>query len=206
MVKSAPVSRRIFLSLAALLPLGLWSRPAAARRTPSATEGPYYPTESMRFTDADNDLVSIKGGTALAKGEVIVLKGRVFDRDGKPAAGARVEIWQCDANGRYLHSADPRRGGYDTTFQGFGHVVTGDDGAYAFRTIKPVAYPGRTPHIHVKVIDGSRELTTQFYIKGHPLNRGDWLFRRMPRAEREAVSMTFTAGTDGPEARVDVHL
>lgn len=206
MAKTAPVSRRFFLALAALLPLGLWSRPAAARRTPAATEGPYYPTEPMRFTDADNDLVKIEGEATRAKGEVFVLKGRVFDRDGKPAAGARVEIWQCDANGRYLHSADPRRDGYDTAFQGFGHVVTGDDGAYAFRTIKPVAYPGRTPHIHVKVIDGSRELTTQFYIKGHSLNRSDWLFRRMSRAEREAVSMTFTSGTDGPEARVDVHL
>lgn len=98
----------------------------------------------------------------------------------------------------------------DGAFQGFGHVVTGDDGAYAFRTIKPVAYPGRTPHIHVKVFPpgvtagSGRELTTQFYIDGHPLNARDFLFNRMTPAEQAAVVMAFADGADGVETVIDV--
>lgn len=200
------LSRRLTLGLLACLPVLAWSRAAEARRTPPATEGPFYPTERMRFADADNNLVKIEGEVRAAKGEVIVLKGRVLDRNGKPAAGARVEIWQCDAGGHYLHTGDRRRGNYDTAFQGFGHVVTSSDGAYAFRTIKPVPYPGRTPHIHVKAFHDGEELTTQFYIAGHRLNGRDWLFQRMSKAEQEAVLMHFKDGPDGEETTIDIAL
>jgi protocatechuate 3,4-dioxygenase beta subunit len=200
-----PLSRRIALGLLACVPYFAFARSASARRrTASATEGPFYPTEPMRFADADNNLVRIEGRVRAAQGEIIVLKGRVLDGDSNPVEGARVEIWQCDAGGRYLHTADRRRGGYDDAFQGFGHVVTGPDGAYAFRTIKPVPYPGRTPHIHVKVLNGGRELTTQFYIDGHRLNRRDWLFKRMTEGEQQAVLMRFSRGPDGEETTVDI--
>lgn len=200
-------TRRSALKLLAALPLtAVAPWPAAARRTPSATEGPFYPTPAMRFADADNDLVKIAGVVERAGGEVIVLKGRVLNRTGRPVAGARVEIWQCDINGRYLHTGDRTGLPRDPAFQGFGHVVTGPDGAYAFRTIKPVPYPGRTPHIHVKVIRGRRELTTQFYIAGHEQNAGDWLFQRMSAQDQRAVSMVFSDGTGGQEAAVDITL
>ena len=199
-------SRRRLAGLLALVPLLTLAGPAFARRTPSATEGPFYPTPAMRFADADNDLVKIEGQVREAGGEVVWLRGRVLDRAGRPVAGARVEIWQCDAKGRYLHTGDRGRRGFDEAFQGFGHVVTEADGAYAFRTIKPVSYPGRTPHIHVKVFHAGRELTTQFYIAGHPQNARDWLYQRMSPADRHAVSMTFAAGAAGPEATVDIRL
>lgn len=200
-------SRRRALTLLAALPLAslVPLRPAAAR-TPSATEGPFYPTPRMRFADADNDLVRIQGLVEQAGGEVIVLKGRVLDGDETPIAGARVEIWQCDANGRYLHTGDRRRTPRDAGFQGFGHVVTGPDGAYAFRTIKPVPYPGRAPHIHVKVAHAGRELTTQFYIDGHLQNARDPLFNALSPIEHEDVSMVFAQGPDGPETTVNIRL
>lgn len=202
------MTRRHVIGGMVALPLaGLVGNAAAARtRTPSATEGPFYPTPDMRFADADNDLVKIRGKVEQSGGEVVVLKGRILTRAGRPASGARIEIWQCDANGRYLHRAD--RGGRprDAAFQGFGHVVTGADGRYAFRTIMPVPYPGRTPHIHVKVFFGSRSLTTQFYVAGHPMNARDGLFRRMSRPQQRAVSMTFNAGDDGREADVEIRL
>ncbi len=141
-----------------------------------------------------------------AGGEVVILKGRVLDRAGKPVSGARVEIWQCDANGRYLHTGDRGPMHRDEAFQGFGHVLTGPDGAYAFRTIKPVPYPGRTPHIHVKVLHAGQELTTQFYINDHALNAGDFLYQRMSEDEQRAVGMTFVEGPDGTEATVDILL
>lgn len=199
------ISRRVLLRLAALLPLGLVpTRLLAAVRTPRATAGPFYPTPAMRFADADNDLVRIEGAVREAGGEVVVLKGRVLDLNASPVAGARVEIWQCDVNGRYLHSGDQRSVPRDAAFQGFGHVVTGPDGGYAFRTIKPVPYPGRTPHIHMKVLYGDKELITQLYIEGHPQNESDRIFRRLSEQEKRLVSMAFANGPNGPEAAVDI--
>ncbi len=199
-------TRRSILGLFGGLAVFLGASPSLANRTPSASEGPFYPSPGMRFTDADNDLVKIAGVVESAGGEVIVLKGRVFDGQGNPASGARVEIWQCDVNGRYLHPGDGGGRPRDAAFQGFGHVVTGPDGVYAFRTIKPVPYPGRTPHIHVKVFHEGRELTTQFYIAGHELNTRDALFRRMSDEEQRAVSMQFSQGTDGLQAIVDIQV
>jgi len=80
------------------------------------------------------------------------------DRDGAPVAGAVVEIWQCDAEGHYRHPGDGDRA--DPAFQAFGRVAVDAQGGWQFRTIRPVAYSGRTPHIHVKVRRGSRTLLT----------------------------------------------
>lgn len=178
---------------------------AAAAATPRATEGPFYPTAAMRFPDVDNDLVRVADMVRAAGGEVIRLSGRVLDLTGAPRAGVRVEIWQCDVNGEYLHPGDDGGKAYDTGFQGFGHDITDADGRYAFRTIRPTIYPGRTPHIHVKVLDGPREiLTTQFYLADHPDNTRDRLFNRMSVAARAQVLMRFTAGPDAPETTVDI--
>lgn len=197
-------NRRRWLAglLAFLGGCGLGSRANSAGTTPRAAEGPFYPTPQMRFADIDNDLVKIAGKVVQAGGEIVTLRGRVLDGAGQPLVGVRVEIWQCDANGRYLHSGDRQSVAYDQGFQGFGHDVTDAEGRYRFRTIKPVSYPGRTPHIHVKVLNGEREvLTTQFYLAGNPDNDGDFLYRRMSVSEAEAVSMAF----DGAgEAVVDV--
>ena len=108
---------------------------------------------------------------------------------------AVVEIWQCDANGVYLHTADSgmKKDKQDKNFQGFGRFVTGSTGEYYFRTIKPVPYPGRpAPHIHFKVKKGDRELlTSQINIAGHPGNKVDGVVlggigmfdRELPMAE-----------------------
>lgn len=200
-------SRRRFVG-ATLGTLGysVLAKPAlAADLTPRATEGPFYPTPAMRRPDIDNDLVKILGTVQEAGGEVFVLKGRVLDRSGAPLAERRIEIWQCDLNGKYLHSGDRQAIDFDPAFQGFGHDITGPDGSYEFRTIKPVTYPGRTPHIHVKVFEDAKEvLTTQFYIDGHPANRRDRLFNRMSDRQAQAVSMAFTKAGTGEEATVDV--
>ena len=197
--------------LGALAGLGsLVGLPArAATRTPSATEGPFYPTASMRFADTDNDLVKIASVVQQAGGEVVYLQGRVLDRAGKPVAGARVEIWQCDVNGRYLHTGDTDDGGSrprDPAFQGFGHDITDANGGYTFRTIRPVSYPGRTPHIHVKVKMGRIERTSQFYLAGHPQNMRDFLYNNMSRAERKSVEMDFRTVEGRKLATVDIRL
>lgn len=200
-------SRRRFVGgTLGTLGLSALAQPAlSAALTAPATEGPFYPTPSMRRADIDNDLVKILGTVREAGGEVFHLKGRVLDSNGAPLADRRIEIWQCDMNGKYLHPGDRQAMEFDPAFQGFGHDITGPDGGYSFRTIKPVTYPGRTPHIHVKVFENGQEvLTTQFYIDGHPANRRDRIFNRLSESEAQAVSMVFTRTAGGEEATVDV--
>ena len=155
--------------------------------TPRQTPGPFYPVDWSG--DVDADLVQVAGEAARAQGIVTRLRGRVLDARGAPVSGALVEIWQCDAFGRYRHPRD-RQDGRDPGFQGRGRAPAGPDGSYASPTIRPVPYPGRTPHIHVAVaVPGSGPpLVTQFYLAGEPLNERDGLFNSLgdPR-QREAV-------------------
>jgi len=163
-------------------------------RTPGQTAGPFYPVQFP--TDMDNDLVVVRGTEARAAGAVTHVVGRVLGTDGAPVANATVEIWQCDAHGRYLHPADRGGRARDSAFQGYGRTTSGTDGTYRFRTIRPVAYPGRTPHIHfaVKAPQG-RELVTQMYVAGEPLNARDGVYAgiRDPR-QREAVTVALAPG------------
>jgi len=194
--------RKLLFGIMALPITGLVN---AAIRTPGAGEGPFYPSPSMRFDDIDNDLVKISGRIEQAGGEIVRLKGRVLDRDGKPVVSAQVEIWQCDVNGRYLHRGDSGWSSRDPSFQGFGHDMTNTEGEFTFRTIKPVPYTSRTPHIHLKVLlDGKEQLTTQLYLSDHPDNDRDWLYQRIPQQQRELVTMYFKKTDQEPLAEVDL--
>lgn len=183
--------RHLFLAGSASMAFISGSGLAAAKRvlTPSATEGPFYPDRLP--LDIDNDLVSVGATGKRASGEVFHLLGRVTDLDSSPRAGDRIEIWQCDANGIYQHSGDSGRGTFDPYFQGFGMTTTNRQGAYRFRTITPVSYPGRTPHIHFKVkAANGRVFTSQLYLEGHPQNKKDFLFNRLgPATAQQAASV-----------------
>src|SRR5438067_1240851 len=127
-------------------------------RTPKQTEGPFYPNKLP--LDTDNDLLIVNDSITPAVGKVTHLTGRVLDAKGNPVRNALVEIWQCDAKGVYLHTGDSdhKKDQQDKHFQGFGRFLTGSTGEYYFRTIKPVPYPGRTPHIHFKIKQGRKAL------------------------------------------------
>jgi protocatechuate 3,4-dioxygenase beta subunit len=173
--------------------------------TPTQTAGPFYP---LTFpADSDNDLIHIAGRDATAKGTVAYISGRIIDRDGSPISGARVEIWQCDANGRYHYVRDDRAGlPLDENFQGYGQTPTDAAGGYQFRTIRPVAYPGRTPHIHFAVVaPGLPRFITQMYVAGERQNESDGVLMSVrdpaararlivplrPAAEPDAFTGTF---------------
>jgi len=160
-------------------------------RTPQQTEGPFYPDRLP--LDTDNDLLIINDGVTPALGEITWLSGRVLSAAGEPVRNATVEIWQCDQNGAYLHSGTTNREKRDGNFQGFGRFVTGSTGEYLFRTIKPVPYPGRTPHIHVLVKRKAQpKFVTQCYIEGHPQNARDGIYNavRDPK-QRAAITLPF---------------
>jgi protocatechuate 3,4-dioxygenase beta subunit len=175
-------------------PLALFAPGAFAEqlaRTPRLTEGPFYPDKLP--LDTDNDLLVVNDALTPAVGDITHLTGRVLSASGEPVRGVVVEIWQVDNKGVYLHSADSGRRQRDTNFQGFGRCAVSGKGEYYFRTVKPVPYPGRTPHIHVRVKKGNRELlTTQIFVNGHAQNARDGVFRgiRDP-LDRELVLVDF---------------
>jgi protocatechuate 3,4-dioxygenase beta subunit len=185
-----------------------WRARAQSRvATPSQTAGPFYPREFP--ADGDGDLVAVKGRSGIAKGELLLLGGTVTDTSGRPLAGARVEIWQCNAFGRYHHPGDRSGAPLDPDFQGWGAFVTAGDGGYRFRTIKPVPYPGRTPHIHFRVSGrAAPELVTQMYLEGEPGNARDGLYGWLDPAARAAVTVRLDKAPDGTAlaARFDIVL
>jgi protocatechuate 3,4-dioxygenase beta subunit len=157
-------------------------------RTPRQTEGPFYPDHLP--LDTDNDLITINDHITPAVGEITHLSGRLLNPQGKPVKDALIEIWQVDHNGAYLHSRSNNRDKRDENFQGFGRFLTGSSGEYYFRTIKPVAYPGRTPHVHFAIkTKGRPKFTTQCYIKGDPGNARDGILRsiRDPKARNSVI-------------------
>ena len=207
------LSRRKFIGRAALgtafsaVP-GLFAETLTS--TPRQTEGPFYPDKLP--LDSDNDLVQIKGAAASALGEVTRLSGRILDARGNPLRNATVEIWQTDKNGAYIHSGSGNAARRDAGFQGFGRFETGARGEYLFRTIKPVPYPGRAPHIHVAVkLKGMETFITQCYVRGEAQNERDGVLARIRDAKaRASVIVPFEpqkgANNDELTARFDIVL
>ena len=153
--------------------------------------------------DSDGDLTRVSGAARGAEGTPLQVAGRVLDRAGRPRGNARVEIWQCDAMGHYHHVGSE---GGDPNFQGFGAVSTDAEGRYAFRTIKPVPYPGRTPHIHFTVVeDGRRRLTSQMFIEGDPGNARDGIYRHLG-ADARLVTMRLADAGKGLAGALDIVL
>lgn len=176
---------------------------ADAVPTPRMTEGPFYPTSFP--ADIDADLTRVAGRAGVAAGTILDATGRITDRSGKPLANARLEVWQCDNRGLYHHVGDAQPPG-DEDFQGFGVATTDADGRYRFRTIKPVPYPGRTPHIHYLVREGKRaRLVSQMFIEGEPGNARDFLYRNLG-AQAKLVTLRLADAPTGSGAQLAASL
>lgn len=165
--------------------------------TPLQMKGPFYPLEFP--LDQDNDLVTVKGRSRVAYGQVTNVGGRVLDVGGKPMAGVRIEIWQVNGHGRYHHEGDDSDKPLDPNFQGYGTAVSDANGGYRFRTVRPLAYPGRAPHIHFALArQDFGNFTTQMYVAGAPENERDFLLSRIrDRRARESLVVTLAPGPTG---------
>jgi len=204
---SPKLGRRRFLrrtATAATL-IGVPVFAAAARALPPMTEGPFYPSPAYRALrlDWDADLTRVREPApdgqpqGPAAGELLDLFGTLQDPSGRRIDRAEIEIWQCDAFGSYRH---PRGAGrrVDAGFQGFGSARSDASGAFRFRTIRPVPYPGRTPHIHVKLRHPAfGELTSQLFVAGEPDNDRDGIFLALAAPDRRSVEMQLEPAPAG---------
>ncbi len=191
-------NRRSFLSRAAItsgFSIGLSQRGFSwAPPTASATKGPFYPIPEIdKQKHFDADLTRLDEKSPVADGEQIVVQGLVLDMDDRPLESVIVEVWQACASGRYNHPQDRNDRPADPNFQYWAKMLTGADGAFAFRTIHPGKYPGRTPHIHYRVIAPKRpELVTQMYFESQSeYNKKDGIYMELKPEQRQAVTVGF---------------
>ncbi|MGI8944197.1 MAG: hypothetical protein ACR2FJ_08230 [Qipengyuania sp.] len=180
------ISRRVFAggAAAAVAGIGLGAGRVLAQQAPTAESpmGPFYPL--VHGADADADLTRVAGRSGRAQGQVIEVGGRVLDRHGRPVSGARLELWQANAAGRYDHPNDPATAPLDPDFQGYAELVTGADGEWRITTIKPAPYGSpigqRTPHIHFDISGRTHRLPAQMYFPDEPeLNAADMLYGQL---------------------------
>jgi protocatechuate 3,4-dioxygenase beta subunit len=165
----------------------LLAQERALRATPAVALGPFYPDRLP--ADQDADLTLVAGRADRASGQVLYLSGRVLDTRGTPLPGARLELWQANAHGRYIHSGDGDASGpLDPNFQGYASLRADAEGSYRIKTIKPAPYSGRTAHLHFIVGARGARLTTQMFFEGERLNDRDGLYRALGREERRAVT------------------
>ena len=182
---------------------GAFAGPSAAqlatdvllRGTPQLTTGPFYPV--LRPLDEDADLTRLRGRAGLAKGQIIDVAGRVLTEAGRPIKGAKLDLWQANAFGRYDHPADPAKAQLDPAFQGAALLKTDREGRFRFRTVLPAPYGNRARHIHFDVTGKRRRLVTQMFFPSEP-NERDNLYRNIfTQAQKEAaVGRLAPAPTD----------
>jgi len=154
----------------------------------------------------ENDLTRRRMGEPL--GERIIVQGRVLDEDGKPVPEALVEIWQCNAAGRYHHPGDQHDAPLDPNFYGGGRARADADGNYRFVTIKPGAYPWgnhhnawRPAHIHFSLFGPAfaTRLITQMYFPQDPLLAFDPIYNSVPEAARARLQAAFDMEATQPQ-------
>lgn len=171
---------------------------AAPAATPAVSLGPFYPAQKP--VDSDADLTLVAGRSQRAAGTILYTSGRVLDLSGRPLGNAEVEVWQCNAFGRYHHPRDSDASGpLDPNFQGYGRLVTDAEGRYRIKTIKPPPYSGRTPHLHFIVVSGRARLTTQMFFEGEAGNERDFLYRNLNPDDRRASTGRFGDRASGME-------
>ena len=174
---------------------GLYAQ--ALTLTPQQTPGPFYPLPDDLPLGRDNDLVYLNDNLTPASGTVTHIGGQVLTSSGTPIRGALVELWHADVNGNYTYSAGVGRNPVaDPNFAGLGQYLTGSDGRYRFRTIRPGLYPGRARHFHwgITIPGQLTRFTTQTYWTGEAGNASDGVLNGIANAaQRASVILSYSS-------------
>ena len=178
----------------------LLAQEGSLRATPAVALGPFYPDRLP--ADRDADLTAVAGRPGRAAGQILYLSGRILDTRGRPLSGSRLELWQANAHGRYIHSADSDASGpLDPNFQGYASLRADNEGRYRIKTIKPAPYSGRAPHLHFNAEGARAKLTTQMFFEGERLNERDGLYRWLSREDRRAATGRWVERASDMEAK-----
>lgn len=178
--------------------------------TPRQPQGPFYPVTIPIERDAD---LTEKNGQA-ALGQYLYIGGVITDTANHPIKGAKVEIWQACASGKYNHEKDLSEEPIDPNFQYYGVVISNDRGEYRFKTILPGAYKAdkdwwRPPHIHFYVSAlGYKTLVTQSYfdpasftgeisLKIEDYNNNDLILQRISKEEQQKLIVSYDQERNG---------
>ena len=193
------MTRRMFAGAglaSAGLVIATGARAADLKLTAESPMGPFFPLSVPAESDADMTL--LKGHAQRAAGQVIEVTGRVLDLKGDPIAGARLDLWQANAAGRYAHPADPATAPLDANFQGFASVVSDAKGDWRIVTIKPAGYESpighRTPHIHFDIRGRTHRNVAQLYFpEDAEANARDMLFKGLGADAATSVAVRNTS-------------
>lgn len=204
-MKHAPTPRRTFLRQGSLAGLGIAALSPGhllaldEPPTPPQTAGPFYPKpEIEKQPHFDADLTRLSDDSPVAEGEIQIVRGQVIGLDGNPISNAIVEVWQACLSGRYNHPDDKNSAPIDPNFQYWARMTTNEQGRYRFKTIQPGKYPGRTPHIHYRILaEGHPELVTQMYFENcMDMNRRDGVYKALNAEQQRLVTVAFQAERD----------
>lgn len=194
-------TRRQFGAAAAAAAAGLAVTSRALAKdlalTAESPMGPFYPIQ--RPAESDADMVWLKGHKVRALGDVIEIEGRVTDLRGNPISGARLDIWQANAAGRYAHSADISKAALDPNFQGFAAIASDSKGRWRVTTIKPAGYDSpignRPPHIHFDIRGRTHRNVTQLYFpEDSDANARDLLYKQLGKDAASSLAVRQAAG------------
>lgn len=196
-------SRRQFAAAGVVAAAGLIAAPRAfAKELPLTAEspmGPFYPLTAP--TESDADLTWLKGHSKRATGRVIELAGRVLDPRGNPIRGARIDLWQANAAGRYAHPSDVATAPLDPDFQGFASIVSDSSGEWRIVTIKPGGYDSpighRPPHLHFDIRGQAHRNVAQLYFpEDAAANAGDLLYKALGPGAATSVATRDSGAAD----------
>ncbi len=210
-----PVSRRRLLKMALgmgvvslLSPVARAQQKPLLTPTPDQILGPFYPV--IKPTDGGTDLTKLPQRPDRATGKVIYVMGHVVNRKGEPVRRGRIEIWQANAGGRYVHPSDRSPVPTDPYFDGYAVLRTDDEGRYRFKTIKPGAYAvgpnwTRPPHIHFEIKGGVNRLITQMYFSDEEkLNSTDQLLQNAWSKESLIAKVLPPTQNEEPDSQLVV--
>ena len=174
-------------------------------RTPGQVLGPFYPVTKQ--PERTTDLTKVPGRPGRAEGQVLDVTGRVLNLSGEPVRNAKIEVWQANTHGRYIHPSDDNPAPLDPNFEGFAVLTTDDEGRYRFKTIKPGGYPAgpnliRPPHIHFEVTGRTDKLVTQMYFEGEKYNDTDPFLNSSPRKDLLITKLLPPAPDMAPDSKL----
>lgn len=185
-------------------------RKAALKQTPSQTIGPYF-AYCLTPEQYGYDLASVTHpqlADITAKGEQIIITGKVYDGEGNSCDDSMLEFWQCDSKGKYVATVEEAK---KAGFRGYGRVGTGDneEHIYKIRTIKPKGIKGQAPYINVIIFMRgmlNHQYTRIYFSDEKEANLKDHVLNLAPKTRRSTLIAKRKSAGGLTVYHFDIHM